>query len=111
MAAQSSRGTVSVPDKRASPSSKRQLPDSGTILAKISNSQAVSVGKRVASDTAYVTKRLLRSTGKAAWITGTTLLILMVPLIIEMDREQQFTELELQQQSLLGPPPVTGPQK
>ncbi|CAN0897653.1 Mitochondrial import receptor subunit TOM9-2 [Linum grandiflorum] len=35
----------------------------------------------------------------------------MVPLIIEMDREQQFTELELQQQSLLGPPPVTGPQK
>ncbi|XP_038722075.1 mitochondrial import receptor subunit TOM9-2-like, partial [Tripterygium wilfordii] len=30
---------------------------------------------------------------------------LVVPLIIEMDREQQFNELEIQQQSLLGPPP------
>ena len=27
--------------------------------------------------------------GKASWIAGTTFLILVVPLIIEMDREQQ----------------------
>ncbi|CAN1270195.1 Mitochondrial import receptor subunit TOM9-2 [Linum perenne] len=109
MAAQSARGGVSLPDRRAS--SKRHQADSETILAKISNSEIVSIGKRAASDTAYVTKRLLRSTGKAAWITGTTLLILVVPLIIEMDREQQFTELELQQQSLLGAPPLGAPQK
>lgn len=62
--------------------------------------------KRLASDTSYVGKKLLRSTGKAAWIAGTTFLLLVVPLIIEMDREQQMNDLELQQASLLGTPPV-----
>jgi import receptor subunit TOM22 len=51
-------------------------------------------------EAAAVAKKLLRSTGKAAWIAGTT-----VPLIIEMDREQQLNDLELQQQTLLGGPP------
>ena len=32
---------------------------------------------------------LLLLAGKAGWIAGTTFLILVVPLIIEMDREQQ----------------------
>ena len=41
--------------------------------------------------------KLSKSTGKAAWILGTTLLILAVPLIVEMDREQQVVELENQQ--------------
>ncbi|GMJ00748.1 TRANSLOCASE OUTER MITOCHONDRIAL MEMBRANE 22-V, translocase of outer membrane 22-V [Hibiscus trionum] len=79
-----------------------------SILAKITSSPIVSRGKQAASDAAFVSKKLLRSTGKAAWIAGTTFLILVVPLIIEMDREQQFNELELQQASLLGAPP-TGP--
>ena len=51
-------------------------------------------------------KKLLRITGKAAWIAGTTFLVLVVPLIIEMDREQQLNDLELQQQTLLGGPPA-----
>ncbi len=37
----------------------------------------------------YAAKRLFTSFKKAAWIASTTILILMVPLIIEMDREQQ----------------------
>jgi len=32
--------------------------------------------------------------------------VLVVPLIIEMDREQQLNDLELQQQTLLGGPPA-----
>ncbi|XP_052143928.1 mitochondrial import receptor subunit TOM9-2-like [Oryza glaberrima] len=51
-------------------------------------------------------KKVVRSTGKAAWIAGTTFLVLVVPLIIEMDREQQLNDLELQQQALLGPAPL-----
>ncbi|KAL4310454.1 hypothetical protein GQ457_01G056150 [Hibiscus cannabinus] len=94
MAAQSKRGG----ERRS---------DSG-ILAEFTSSAIVSRGKQAANDAAFVSKKLLRSTGKAAWIAGTTFLILVVPLIIEMDREQQFNELELQQASLLGAPP-TGP--
>lgn len=107
MASQTRRGGVSLPEKR---SSKQQQPESN-ILAKLNNSQIVSKGKQAACDAVFVTKKLLRSTGKAAWIAGTTFLILAVPLIIEMDREQQLTELELQQQSLLGAPPVVPPPK
>lgn len=73
------------------------------VSATVSQSPVVYRGRKAASDTAFVAKKLLKSTGKAAWIVGTTFLVLVVPLIIEMDREQQFNELELQQASLLGP--------
>ncbi|KAK2967909.1 hypothetical protein RJ640_010519 [Escallonia rubra] len=76
------------------------------VSAAVSESPIVYRGKRAASDAGYVTKRLLRSTGKAAWIAGTTFLVLVLPLIISMDREQQLNELELQQASLLGTGPV-----
>ncbi|KAE8735991.1 Mitochondrial import receptor subunit TOM9-2 [Hibiscus syriacus] len=86
--------------------------DDGTsIVARlsraVSESGITNATKRVANDAAYVSKKLMKSTGKAAWLAGTTLLILVVPLIIEMDRDQQFNELQLQQQGLLGsrPPP------
>ncbi|MQM00047.1 hypothetical protein Taro_032772 [Colocasia esculenta] len=83
----------------------------GGVLARLSSfvsqSSVVYRGKKAALDAAGVAHKLLRSTGKAAWIAGTTLLVLVVPLIIEMDREQQLNELEMQQASLLGsPPPV-----
>ncbi|KAL3850004.1 hypothetical protein ACJIZ3_011886 [Penstemon smallii] len=71
-------------------------------MSRFSSSSIVYHSKITAGDTAFVAKRLLKSTGKAAWITGTTFLLLIVPLIIEMDRDQQLTELDLQQASLLG---------
>lgn len=76
--------------------------DSGGVLAAISRSAVAQHGR----DAAAVAGKLLRSTGKAAWIAGTTFLVLVVPLIIEMDREQQMVDLDLQQQALLGAPPT-----
>ena len=78
------------------------------VSRSVSDSQIVRRAKSTASDAAFVSKKLLRSTGKAAWIAGTTFLILVVPLIIEMDREQQFNELDMQQASLLGTPATAG---
>lgn len=46
-------------------------------------------------------KKLTKSTGKAAWIAGTAFLVLVVPLIIEMDREQQVVDFENQQMNAL----------
>jgi len=47
---------------------------------------------------------LQSAAGKAAWIAGTAFLILVVPLIIEMDREQQLVDFEGQQlNALTGP--------
>ena len=85
-------------------------PSNEGILSRISESPIVYKGKRAASDAGFVLKKLAKSTGKAAWIAGTTFLILVVPLIIEMDREAQLVEIEAQQASLLGAPPASSPQ-
>ncbi|KAH6768264.1 translocase of outer membrane 22-V [Perilla frutescens var. frutescens] len=87
--------------KRVSLSRPGSSSDDG-ILSRISDNTVVRKGKSAACDAVYVAKRLLRSTGKAAWIAATTFIVLGIPLIIEMDREAQFTEAELQQASLLG---------
>ncbi|XP_017647894.1 mitochondrial import receptor subunit TOM9-2-like [Gossypium arboreum] len=105
MAAQPKQGGFHLPARRSASNSDP------SILTKITSSAIVSRGKQAACDATFVSKKLLRSTGKAAWIAGTTFLILFVPLIIEMDREQQFNELELQQASLLGAPPTGPPHK
>ncbi|PKA59267.1 Mitochondrial import receptor subunit TOM9-2 [Apostasia shenzhenica] len=90
-------------------SQSRRLPlkgrDEDGVIARLSQSPIVVRGREAAGDAATVAKKLLRSTGKAAWIAGTTFLVLVVPLIIEMDREAQMNELEMQQASLLGTPP------
>ncbi|XP_028793364.1 mitochondrial import receptor subunit TOM9-2-like [Neltuma alba] len=75
-----------------------------TVLSRISQSSIVQSGKQAASDTAFITKKLIRSTGKAAWIAGTSFLVLFLPLIVEMDREQQLNDLDSQQATLLGTP-------
>ncbi len=48
--------------------------------------------------------KVAAATGRAAWIAGTAFLVLVVPLILEMDREQQLTELENQQMGVLTNP-------
>ncbi|KAL6658155.1 hypothetical protein ACP70R_003741 [Stipagrostis hirtigluma subsp. patula] len=90
-----------------------------SILDTISQSPAAARGREMASKLALssasaaargreVAWKLARSTGKAAWLAGTTLLVLGLPLIIAMDREQQLeqsiSEYEAQQSILLGAP-------
>lgn len=103
MASQARRGGVSLPERR---NPKSGGGGAASIISRLSQSEIMSRGRQAACDSAYVAKKLLKSTGKAAWIAGTTFLVLVVPLIIEMDREQQLNDLELQQASLLGTPSV-----
>ncbi|KAK7267445.1 hypothetical protein RIF29_20119 [Crotalaria pallida] len=105
MASQARRGGVSLPERPGHSKSDQTV----SLITKISRSPIVSRGKQAAGDASFVAKKLLKSTGKAAWIAGTTFLVLVVPLIIEMDREQQYNELELQQASLLGTPSIPPP--
>ncbi|XP_055827292.1 mitochondrial import receptor subunit TOM9-2-like [Solanum dulcamara] len=72
------------------------------VLARISQSSIVIKGKEAACGATYMGKKLAKSTGKAAWLVATTFLVLGLPLIIVMDREQQLNDLDLQQASLLG---------
>ncbi|KAF9607850.1 hypothetical protein IFM89_002835 [Coptis chinensis] len=71
-------------------------------LLIVSESLIVQCGKQTTSDAGTVGWKLLRSTGKAAWLVGTTLVIIVVPLVITMDREQQFAKAEQQSAHLLG---------
>ncbi|KAK7819712.1 mitochondrial import receptor subunit tom9-2 [Quercus suber] len=72
----------------------------------VSQSSIVIHNKRTASEATVVSKKLLHSTSKVAGITNTTFLILAVPLIIEMDRDQQLTKIKLQNVSLLNTTPT-----
>ncbi|KAJ8619930.1 hypothetical protein MRB53_028459 [Persea americana] len=103
MSSQSRRLSLSLPGSSGS--------DNEGILAMVSNtisqSSIVHQGMSFTTDMAFAAKKLLWSTGKAAWIAGTTFLVLVVPLIIEMDREQQMNDLEMQLASLLGTPTIS----
>eukprot|EP00798_Chlamydomonas_sp_ICE-L_P014516 gene14516-20546_t len=49
----------------------------------------------------FAARKLAVSFKKAAWIASTTVLVLLVPLIIEMDREAQVLEMEKAQMNVL----------
>ena len=54
------------------------------------------------ADTTRVGKKLAWHTGKAAWTFGTSFLLLVVPLIIQLHREEQMMALEQEQLSVLN---------
>lgn len=42
-------------------------------------------------------KKFVLGTGNAAWVLGTTMLVMVMPLVFEIDREQQQIEMETMQ--------------
>lgn len=52
----------------------------------------------------YSAKRLAFSFGKALWYASTTMIVLVLPLVIEMDREQQLLDMEKEQMGVLTGP-------
>lgn len=52
------------------------------------------MAKAKKTDLSIHLKQLLLSTGKAAWITSSAFLVLVLPWIISSDREQQQIEFE-----------------
>ncbi|KAK9691566.1 hypothetical protein RND81_09G204700 [Saponaria officinalis] len=75
----------------------------GRVTSAISDSTIVQKGKGTTSDAMYVGKKLFKSTGKATWIAATTAIVLFLPLFIELDRDTQLDQMDLQA-SLLGSP-------
>ncbi|KJE98079.1 hypothetical protein CAOG_08106 [Capsaspora owczarzaki ATCC 30864] len=49
----------------------------------------------------WATKSLVRLSGKIAWVVGTSALITLVPLGLEVEAEQQFVMWEAEQQSTM----------
>lgn len=65
--------------------------------SKAQGKKALSSISEAVSNARTVAWKLAKSTGRAGWISAATCLVLLVPLIIEMDREQQLVEFENQQ--------------
>lgn len=76
---------------------KRLTMKEAGVLARVDGSMVKKQGL-------FMVKKPAKSTGKAAWITGTTFIVLELPLLIAMDREYQLNELDLPERSLLGVP-------
>lgn len=55
-------------------------------------------------DGPYYAKRLAFSTGKAVWIAATSFVVLFLPLIVELDREQTMIDMEKDQLNVLTQP-------
>jgi len=84
-------------EKRIEEDMSSEIVSAGDSSSSSGRTSAKSVQKRIVR----TAKKLFASTGKAAWILSTTFLVLVVPLIIETDREQQLVELESQQMGVL----------
>ena len=57
---------------------------------------ATKKARRIAFHVVRGAKKFIFGTGNAAWTVGTTMLVLVLPLVFEIDREQQAIEWEAQ---------------
>ena len=59
--------------------------------------------RRIAFHVVRGAKKFIFGTGNAAWTVGTTMLVLVLPLVFEIDREQQAQENEAAYLSAVPP--------
>ena len=50
--------------------------------------------RRVAYHVLRAAKKFVAGSGNALWVTGTTMLVMVMPLVFEIDREQQLLDYE-----------------
>ena len=50
--------------------------------------------RRITFHVVRAAKKFLVGTGNAAWVMGSSMLIMVLPLVFEIDREQQLAESE-----------------
>eukprot|EP00941_MAST-03F_sp_MAST-3F-sp1_P000602 g602.t1 len=52
---------------------------------------------------AYTGKSLSEKGGKIAWVVGTSLIVMVLPLVLEVSREQAFVEQQQQMMAAMSP--------
>jgi import receptor subunit TOM22 len=57
---------------------------------------ATKKARRIGYHVVRGAKKFVFGTGNAAWVVGTTMLVMVMPLVFEIDREQQAVEWESQ---------------
>ena len=57
---------------------------------------ATKKARRITYHVVRGAKKFVFGTGNAAWVVGTTMLVMVMPLVFEIDREQQAIEWETQ---------------
>ena len=50
--------------------------------------------RRIAYHVLRAAKKFVAGSGNALWVTGTTMLVMVMPLVFEIDREQQLLDYE-----------------
>ena len=89
-------------NKKKKTTTKREKMD---IVPGAGDSISKTASKKSARDWEKTKEHCIRwafSTGKAAWTFGTTFLVLVVPLIVQLHREEQMMEMEKEQMGVLA---------
>jgi import receptor subunit TOM22 len=70
-------------------------------VERANESAAVQRSKTLAKQASSAGWSLTGKGGKAMWVIGTSLVIMVLPLVLEVEREQGFIEAQQQQEALL----------
>ena len=70
------------------------LPSWRNYLAELWERPEALKARRVGFHVMRAAKKFAVGTGNAAWVMGTSMLIMVMPLVFEIDREQQGMEME-----------------